>query len=784
MNILIITGIFPPDIGGPATFVPAIAAALVEKGHSVSVITLSDTVNHQNRGSVFSVSRIRRSIRHPLRSIRTVMEILRLGRKADVLFVHGLALEAVAANYFLHKPLVQKVVGDLAWERAKTAGAVRDTIDDFQKKKYSPKIECIKKLRSFWTAQSHLVIVPSCYLKKIVTGWGVPEKKIKVIYNAVQKTETDGQAAPEPVQQHAMYKYTIVSVGRLVPWKGFKELITALAVIPEAQLIIIGEGTERHQLESFIHEQNMHSRVYLKGALPHTEVFTHLRHADLFVLNSSYEGLPHIILEAMAAGAPVIATDAGGTGEIVKHEYNGLLVSSTDTEELRSCITMLLNNKALRDKLVRNGYETLKSFDRSRLIDETESVLRTAAHDSPDTISGSTEPVARRQLPVLFLSTARCGSPPDQTLVKKWRGLEPFFSSTVISFNDDETFSRRMLEGAQWILLPSSMPRMIRYVLYFVYTFIFSFYGTLQKRFKAIIAQSPFQAIAPALALLPWKIVNAASRPKLIIEIHNDWQEGVMLYHRSRFSWMEKTVRCLAGTFSLSQADAYRVISEYCRELLPANSRPVYVFPTFTDLESFCMPSATHVQEIARYYGTGYFIYAGMLIYLKGIHHLIQAFKGVLPQHPEARLVIAGKGPEENSLKLQAETLQLDKHIHFVGHLDQNNLAAFIQNSRALVLPSLTEGLGRVALEAHLLERPVIASRTGGIPEVVLDNKTGILCEPGNEKALCDALIKILDNPDLAMSMGKAGRQAVLKKFNYANYYQSYYDMIKKTCTE
>ena len=70
-------------------------------------------------------------------------------------------------------------------------------------------------------------------------------------------------------------------------------------------------------------------------------------------------------------------------------------------------------------------------------------------------------------------------------------------------------------------------------------------------------------------------------------------------------------------------------------------------------------------------------------------------------------------------------------------------LAAFMQQARAFVLPSLTEGLGRVAIEAHLLETPVVASRTGGIPEVVVDGQTGILCEPGDEAALAAALMHI-----------------------------------------
>ena len=121
-------------------------------------------------------------------------------------------------------------------------------------------------------------------------------------------------------------------------------------------------------------------------------------------------------------------------------------------------------------------------------------------------------------------------------------------------------------------------------------------------------------------------------------------------------------------------------------------------------------------------------------------------------------------------------------NVHFAGHLDQNTLAAYIRNSLAFVLPSLTEGLGRVAIEAHLLEKPVIASRVGGIPEVVSDGSSGLLFEPGDEAALSLALIKLLNSPGLADSMGMAGKKAVVEKFNYQTYFQSYYNMVKGIC--
>ena len=173
-----------------------------------------------------------------------------------------------------------------------------------------------------------------------------------------------------------------------------------------------------------------------------------------------------------------------------------------------------------------------------------------------------------------------------------------------------------------------------------------------------------------------------------------------------------------------------------------------------------------------------------MLIYLKGIHHLIRAFKEAALRHPTARLVIAGQGREEEKLKALARELNLQQQVIFAGHLEQSVLAAYIKASRALILPSLTEGLGRVAIEAQFLGKPVIASRVGGIPEIIADGETGLLVEPGDERSLAEAMARLLDDAALAERMGAAGRVAVRDKFSYQDYYRAYHAMVRKVCHE
>src|SRR5262249_45275971 len=156
---------FPPDIGGPAAYFSGIAGGLVKRGHQVTVVTLSDTIDHDDRSYPFQVHPIRRSLFKPFRFLFTVARILQLGGRAQVVYANGLYLEAVIANYLLCKPMVQKIVGDWAWERATNKGWVKDTFEEFQQKRgYQLKVQLMKALRSFCARQADVVIVPSEFL--------------------------------------------------------------------------------------------------------------------------------------------------------------------------------------------------------------------------------------------------------------------------------------------------------------------------------------------------------------------------------------------------------------------------------------------------------------------------------------------------------------------------------------------------------------------------------------------------------------------------------------------
>jgi glycosyltransferase involved in cell wall biosynthesis len=351
--------------------VPTIAKALAERGHQVTVLTTSEPENLQWDDSIypFLVFRINRRQKIWLRSLKCIAEILRLGRAADVIYANGVYFEAAIASKFLRKPLVMKIVGDEAWERSIRKGWTKDNFEDFQQRCQSWQAELLKRHRSWVVRQANKVIVPSQYLANWVVKWGVPTEKIVVIYNAVEIPD-----GVEPLSIPLKTPVKAVTVGRLIPLKQVDRLIEALKEIPELGLVVVGDGHERPRLEGVAQELGVSGRVYFAGQRSKKETLSLMAACDFFVLNSTHEGLPHAILEAMALGLPVIATAVGGTPEVVHDGETGLLVPLNG--ELTGTLKRVVNDYHLRQVLSKRArHWVCQNLSAEQMVKQTETVL-------------------------------------------------------------------------------------------------------------------------------------------------------------------------------------------------------------------------------------------------------------------------------------------------------------------------------------------------------------------------------------------------------------------------
>ena len=217
----------------------------------------------------------------------------------------------------------------------------------------------------------------------LVDDIGVLPEKVRIIRNGLDLAEFDAAAArgPSDALPESEGCTIIGAVGRLEPQKGMMDLVEAFAQLPHdmqhTRLWIAGEGPLKSKLQRKVIETEMQERVRFLGARP--DVPALMTRFDLFVLSSLWEGLPNVVLEAMAARRAVVATKVDGTTEAVTHEWTGVLVPPSNPGVLAQAIERLLRDPALRQKYGDAGrLKVEQRFGPDRMVRETQDMYREA----------------------------------------------------------------------------------------------------------------------------------------------------------------------------------------------------------------------------------------------------------------------------------------------------------------------------------------------------------------------------------------------------------------------
>ena len=326
MNILITVGIFPPDIGGPASFVPKIANHLINMDNKVKIICLADEENLLLEDEL-DVLRIKRSTYLPIRWFKTISLIIKYGRKSDILFVNGLGVEAAIANLYLRKKIVRKIVGDPVWERFYNKKRTSETFDDFQNLKHNLNVRIQKLIRNWSISSSEVVITPSDHLKEFINRTN-PKTEVLKINNGVEISEFKRSKTP-------LHEFNILINSRLVVQKNIHIVIEAMGSIKnlDVNLKIIGEGGEFERLEDLITNLNIQNRVKMIGKVENNLISEYLKTSNLFIQASDYEGLPHSILEAINYEVPILSTEVGGCKDLLDNGDRGFIISSPQNKQ-------------------------------------------------------------------------------------------------------------------------------------------------------------------------------------------------------------------------------------------------------------------------------------------------------------------------------------------------------------------------------------------------------------------------------------------------------------------
>jgi glycosyltransferase involved in cell wall biosynthesis len=367
MRVVILTGIWPPDVGGPATHGPDFARFLRDRGHVVDVVTMADAEPSERPVPVHAVARGRP---FPVRYPQVALVGARLARRADVLYATATYAAASAAAALSRRPLVAKLVSDPAYERARRYGLFAGSLEAFQPAR-GARVDALKRLRTASLRRASRVVVPSRYLADIATAWGLDASRVEVLVNPAPP--------PAEVSPAELADGTFVFVGRLTEQKALPVLLDALEQVDGATLEIVGDGAERPALERRVHGGPLAGRVRFAGALPRDQVLAHLAGARAAVLSSAWENLPHAAVEALAVGTPVVSTAVGGVPEVVHDRRNGLLVPPNDPAALAAALREVLHDETLRAKLAAAAQPSVAEIGRDAVYARLERILQEAA---------------------------------------------------------------------------------------------------------------------------------------------------------------------------------------------------------------------------------------------------------------------------------------------------------------------------------------------------------------------------------------------------------------------
>ncbi len=344
---------------------------------------------------------------------------------------------------------------------------------------------------------------------------------------------------------------------------------------------------------------------------------------------------------------------------------------------------------------------------------------------------------------VLLVGRTRYRLPLDETLRRKFDALGDELELRVVgsgvadglagdaTFRLVRPFRPRALDGLAFhALLPARVARELR-----------SF------RPDAVLVQGAHEATA---VLAARKL--ARSDAKVILDVHGDWRTATRLYGSPARKLLNPVADRLAA-HAVRHADAVRTISNFTDALVREHGvEPAASFPAFMDLEPFLSEPVPLPRQPAA-------LFIGVLELYKNVDGFADAWRLAAPRVEGARLRIVGRGARDDVVR--GLVRDLPGQVQWKEQVPNSDIPSLLDESTALVLPSRSEGMGRVVVEALLRGRPVVATRVGGIVDLVRDGENGLLVESGDTSALADAIVRVLTDRAVAERLASRARDSV-----------------------
>jgi glycosyltransferase involved in cell wall biosynthesis len=299
--------------------------------------------------------------------------VARRARPADVVYSTGMIGRSALGSALARTPLVLKLTSDPAYERSLRYRLHTSGLEEFQRAG-GARVAVLRRARDLALRRAARIVCPSASLRELSLGWGVPPEKVVVLPNPV--STPPGLAAREDLRlRHGLDGPTLVFAGRLTPQKSLDVALEALALSEGVSLVLAGDGPDRADLERRASELALDGRARFLGPQPRETVFELLRAGDAALLSSSWENFPHMVVEALAVGTPVLSTDTGGVAEVVTDGENGLLVPPGEPDALAAAIGRYFADERLRERLRGAATASVADYGPERIYSQLEEIL-------------------------------------------------------------------------------------------------------------------------------------------------------------------------------------------------------------------------------------------------------------------------------------------------------------------------------------------------------------------------------------------------------------------------
>lgn len=601
-----------------------------------------------------------------------------------------------------------------------------------------------------------IIVVSEGVKRFLIKTCGIQEKKIKRVYYGINLGDIKIDKYKDIRQKFGIDRNAplIGCIGRLIKQKGHQYLIQAAKMVmenfPEAKFLIVGKGRLEKKLKKLVKSLSLESSVIFTGF--REDIYSIIDKLNLMVMPSIWEGFGLVLLEAMALGKPVVATNIGGIPEIIEDGKSGILVKPKDSKGLARAIIKLLQDTTLNKKM--QGIAQLSVKERFPL----DKMLR----DIDKIYSALIEQKIINKIKVLHIIESTGKSGPRSLLCSLVHNLnkDRFTIDVICSALRDKDFYKdiqKMKEaGIRVIIL--QMRRNIALLSDLIAFFKLCFY--LKKgRYDIVHTHSSKAGFLGRIAGRLTGVRVVIHTPHCFCFMAEEMSKIEKLF----YFYIEK----IAGLF----CDRIIAVSESQRQDILkrglANLSKVITIENGVDIYKFSnngFDILKKKQELGLNNGSIILGTVGVLNESKGHCYLIEAVSKIIKEGFDVRLIIVGEGELRKDLETLSYNLGLNSRIKLLGF--REDIAEILSLMDIFVFPSLWEGMSLALLEAMASGLPVISTDVHGAVDLIGGNKRGILVQRKDVLGLVKALRYLISNRNVAKQIGKEAQRLICKNYD------------------